>query len=419
MGTRAITKRDKNGRITKYKKYTGVSEFYSDSDHDKATIAHYIQYPDAYQPNKYIKERVETTDRDEALRILEERRSEVKRERNKIKSGQITLEDAKRRGQLTLNQMAKLYFGQRTHRTNNKNDHGRYNLHVSTAIIDENSSQDFGEYKVEKITTSEIQQLQTSLSQKNNPRTGRAYAPKYINDIIKALSAMFNEGIDQGWCSHNPVKTKKVKKLSENTEPGRVLTDAELDRLWKLEDLKNTPRLFLYAKLCYFTGARPDAVMDVQVKHVNFKEKKIRFKAMKGAKTYLQTVNDEVLTLIRSCINTHKLKPDHFLFFPRQTAARAKTKEDEEAAKRKSSNNSGYRRSMQSILNPVFNQDIDSYDVMYKITTYSLRRTSATKIYKAHGIIAAKKFLNHTDIKTTMKYLNVTDSEIDEAVNVL
>jgi integrase len=56
---------------------------------------------------------------------------------------------------------------------------------------------------------------------------------------------------------------------------------------------------------------------------------------------------------------------------------------------------------------------------MYKITTYSLRRTSGTKIYRAHGIITAKKFLNHTDIKTTMKYLNVSDEEVGEAVNVL
>jgi integrase len=74
---------------------------------------------------------------------------------------------------------------------------------------------------------------------------------------------------------------------------------------------------------------------------------------------------------------------------------------------------------MQNILDPVFNQGIDSYDVMYKITTYSLRRTSGTKIYRAHGIITAKKFLNHTDIKTTMKYLNVSDEEVGEAVNVL
>ncbi|MDD2790341.1 MAG: hypothetical protein PHU40_06675 [Sulfurimonas sp.] len=38
-----------------------------------------------------------------------------------------------------------------------------------------------------------------------------------------------------------------------------------------------------------------------------------------------------------------------------------------------------------------------------------MRRTAGTKIYKNHGIVHAKKFLNHTDIKTTMKYLNIDD----------
>jgi len=38
-----------------------------------------------------------------------------------------------------------------------------------------------------------------------------------------------------------------------------------------------------------------------------------------------------------------------------------------------------------------------------------MRRTAGTKVYKKYGIVHAKKFLNHTDIKTTMHYLNVED----------
>ena len=97
----------------------------------------------------------------------------------------------------------------------------------------------------------------------------------------------------------------------------------------------------------------------------------------------------------------------------------AQEKKERDAAKSKSVNYSGYRRALQKIYDPVFNVGIDSYDVLYKITTYSLRRTSATKVYKAQGIIAAQKFLNHTDIKTTMKYLNISDEEVDNAVDIL
>jgi len=34
-------------------------------------------------------------------------------------------------------------------------------------------------------------------------------------------------------------------------------------------------------------------------------------------------------------------------------------------------------------------------------------RPAATKVYKKFGIVHAKRFLNHTEIDTTMKYLNI------------
>ena len=44
------------------------------------------------------------------------------------------------------------------------------------------------------------------------------------------------------------------------------------------------------------------------------------------------------------------------------------------------------------------------------LTVYTMRRTAvATKVYKKFGIVHAKKFLNHTEIDTTMKYLNIDD----------
>ena len=55
---------------------------------------------------------------------------------------------------------------------------------------------------------------------------------------------------------------------------------------------------------------------------------------------------------------------------------------------------------------------------MDRVTFYSLRRTSGTKIYKAKGIVQAMLFLNHTNVTTTQKYLNVK-GDIDSFVDVL
>ena len=50
-----------------------------------------------------------------------------------------------------------------------------------------------------------------------------------------------------------------------------------------------------------------------------------------------------------------------------------------------------------------------TYDLAYRVTVYTMRRTAATKVYKKFGIVHAKRFLNHTEIDTTMKYLNIED----------
>ena len=57
---------------------------------------------------------------------------------------------------------------------------------------------------------------------------------------------------------------------------------------------------------------------------------------------------------------------------------------------------------------------IDSYGNVNGVNVYSMRRTAATKVYKKHGIVYAKEFLHHSDIKgTTMWYLNITSDMED------
>ncbi len=47
------------------------------------------------------------------------------------------------------------------------------------------------------------------------------------------------------------------------------------------------------------------------------------------------------------------------------------------------------------------NMGIDSYGNVNGVNVYSMRRTAATKVYKKHGIVYAKEFLHHSDIKGT------------------
>ena len=400
-------------RKMKAKKYNGIYEYFNPNDPDKRTTAYYIAYRDIEGKVKKVK--CEAKDKDEALEMLNTKKSEIAKTKKDIAKGLVKLEKKIQSNALTLDDLAKEFHAQRTN-IQAKQDEAKYHNHISPVL---------GKLKISKSTREDMLKLKKELSEKeyerpkkiDDPKTGERKSikekvklgPKTVKDVLEYLRVIFNYAIEKKYITINPVVINKITNQAEDNEAGRVLTDDELETLWNIEGLKMNDRLYLFLKTCYFTGARPAGVIDIQVKHIDFNEKKIRIRAMKKGKSYKATVSDELLFLLREWIRKHRLKHDNYIFYPIQSYQRAKTAEEKEAFKNKRSNYAGYQRLIREIIDPVFNVGIDSYDRMYRVTVYTLRRTSGTKIYKKYGIVHAKKFLNHTDIKTTMIYLNIED----------
>lgn len=120
-------------------------------------------------------------------------------------------------------------------------------------------------------------------------------------------------------------------------------------------------------------------------------------------------MSKELLIMLENWINEHKLLHDHYIFFPLQLCRRATTDEERESMKSTHTRYQGYAEHFRTIFDKYFNQNISPYDAAYRVTVYTMRRTAATNVYKKFGIVHAKKFLNHTEIDTTMKYLNIDD----------
>jgi len=236
----------------------------------------------------------------------------------------------------------------------------------------------------------------------------RLLNPRTVKKQIANLRALFNWAIAQGYIDKNPVIVGDIIKTDKN-EAGRVLTDVELTKLWNLEEFQVKPRLLLFLKACYHTGARPSAVMDIQIKHINFDKGTVHIRAMKQGKPYAARVSKELLVMFQKWIAKHDLVHDNFIFFPMQLYKRATTEKKRETIKNSSTRYQGYAELLRAIFDKHFNQNIGTYDHAYRVTVYTMRRTSATNVYKKLGIVHAKKFLNHTEIDTTMKYLNIDD----------
>lgn len=382
-------------RKIKQKKYNGINEYFRKSDPDKKTVSFYISYRDI--DNKVKREKTKATNKDEALELLNKKKIQLSRDRAEIQRNSSLLHQKILNNSLTLDEVALLYHPTKTNPEAKRNE-AKYHNHISPIL---------GKMKISKITQDDIKLLSSELSKKKSVRGG-FLNPRTVKDIIENLRVIFNWAIEKDYVIKNPVVVKKIITTDDN-EAGRVLTDDELQKLWNIDELKMNDRLFLFLKTCYFTGARPAGVIDIQVKHINFTDKKIRIKAMKKGKSYEANASDELLELLKEWIDKHNLVHDNFIFYPIQTYMRAKTDEEKHRIKNTAAKYEGYSRLLRKIFDKHFNQNIGSYDLAYRVSVYTMRRTAGTKIYKKHGIVHAKKFLNHTDIKTTMKYLNIDD----------
>ncbi len=422
-------------RKIRAKKYNGVYEYYRANDPDKTTISYYIGYRDDIEGKRRLV-KTDATDKDEALEILNKKKAEVVKLKKEVKKDALKLNRMIMNNALTLDELAKQFFKIRTN-IEAKNEEQKYKNHIKPF---------FKDIKLSRITVDMIADFQIYLAGKiliRNKRvadsSGKFKSTKEkiklstttIKDIVDYLRVILNYAERKKLISNNPFSgdraqqedmkevRSRITNQAEDTEPGRILTDEELEILWNLDDLKMNDRLYLFLKSCYFTGARPTGVIDIQVKHISFDKKTIKIKAMKKGKSYEAKVGDELLSLLKEWIRKHSLTHDNFIFYPIQSYMRAKTKAEKEACKNKSANYSGYQRRLrENIFDPVFNVGIDPYDRMYRVTVYTMRRTAGTKVYKKYGIVHAKKFLNHTDIKTTMHYLNIED-DIEVLIDAL
>ena len=382
-------------RKIRAKKYSGIFEYFKDSDNDKVTIAYYISYRDI--DNKIKKIKCNATSKDDALKILNDKRAELTKDRDEIKKDATLLNRKLMNNNLTLEDVAKLYFPTKI----------AVSIDMITSDYYRLINPSLGKIKIAKIKTEDIKNLSDSLKEKKS-RIGTIFNPRTVKKIITSLRALFNWAIKQGYVEKNPVIVKEIIKVDRN-EPGRVLSDEELFKLWNLDEFIIKPRLFLFLKACYHTGARPSAVMDIQVKHINFVKGTVHIRAMKQGKPYDARVGKELLDLFKNWINKHHLIHDNFIFYPQQLYKRAITKDEKEALKNQSTRYQKYAEQLRKIFDKHFNQNIGTYDLAYRVSVYTMRRTAATNIYKKFGIVHAKKFLNHTEIDTTMKYLNIDD----------
>ncbi len=246
----------------------------------------------------------------------------------------------------------------------------------------------FGKIPVESITKDDIAKWLKGFD--------KDYKQASINSYHAALKAIINYGVKNFTEIENLANpAQKISIKSPDNERERVLSVDEIQHLF--ECLVHKPKATLYITIALGTGARPQAILKVQKKDIDYANQLITFIALKKGKRYSVPLTDDVFLMIREA--TKDLRNEDYIFHP----------DNPKTVPEQSITYEGMKNQIQPTLDKLFNQGLDANDRRYRVTLYTFRHTFATHLVKNPNVnlFDVKKLMSHSRLQMTERYTKV------------
>lgn len=244
---------------------------------------------------------------------------------------------------------------------------------------------------IKEIKTIHIDLYQNYLTQKKNGSSSRAKKISIIRNFFKYLYS--RDYIEKNPAEAlDPIKIKDVDRKKRET-----LTVDEAYKLIEKITKNSIPSLKLRNKLILLTfvlcGLRVSELCDLKVESVNIKEKTIYVKG-KGGKIREVPLFDEMISDLKEFLKTRP-HDSEYLF--------TKKHNDEPLVPR--------------TVYALIKDHVSKAKIKKNIGCHSLRRTSASiQLLSGNNIRFIQQNLGHSNIGTTMLYLQVDKEEIKEDI---
>ena len=284
----------------------------------------------------------------------------------------------------TFDDVAQEYFESIIEQSDTNNTKGRYKNHLKVKL---------GKLKLNEITSETVESLIKSKKKSISPKTGRAYAPKTLNDMINLTGAIFNYAINKKKINvTNPIANKGVKKQKVDNDRERYLDSDEIEKLIKY--LKNregkkyvNEYIMLFVKLSLSTGARLSSILTITKADINLKQGTIIVKNHKSDRTYTAYIHPTLKPLLENRMKD--LRPiDYIISGTSNVLSRVQI-----------------NRILQPIFDEMFNQGLPVDDAKRRVVIHTLRHSFASLLaINGTPIYTIKKLMDHSEISQTMRY---------------
>ena len=355
-------------------KFSGI--FYRETiTNDRIDKTFYIRYKDENNKDKEIKVGKYSEGYREAY---------CNQLRNEIITKQRTGEEPpsiaskKKKNILSIETIANDYFNYRKESKTKANDISQYNNHILPY---------FKNLDFESIDKNEILQFTNKLKKTKSKFKEDLLSDKSINNILNFLKTLIKHGFKNDFIKND--FSKYISLLNIDNAREKFLTKEEIKILY--ENSKNDETLYLLFKLALNTGGRLATLLNICKKDIDFTHNLITLKDFKNNSTYKAFLTENLKALLE--IRTIHLKMDDKLFV------------------------SNPERRLRSMLNELFNKDINTNDRKNKVVFHSLRHTFASHLaINGTPIFTIQKLMNHKDIRMTLRYAKLSPDSGRESI---
>jgi len=298
----------------------------------------------------------------------------------KIKLGEELPHIARKKSQLTFNELAEKYFTDKLNTTKDaQKERARYINHIR---------QEIGHYLPENISIDKLLELQTKYRSK--------FAPRTTNHLIFLIGTIYKYA-NKKELYKGTSPTLALDGLKVDNKRERYLELSEITKLLKVAK-EISFELWLFIKLSLSTGGRIGTVTEIKKKDINLNTHTITLKDFKNTRTYKGFIGDDELHAILEK-RIKSLKANDYILFEKRYSIEIK---------------------LRPILDKLFNQELDLDDRKNRIVIHSLRHTFASHLaINGTPILAIKSLMNHSSIEMTMRYAHLAPNAGYEQVRML